>query len=368
MTEKEIAAELLEKLQPEKFEDLAFVSATPYNKFTYTAENYGKQDKEKDGSYYTALRISYERTENGIPVIGNNANITVDCVSGKITQYSLTWTEEVDFADTEAKINPAEAVNAYFENGNTSLVYVMHTVYLYDEAAESDSAEKLPVKPVYSEIKTRNETRLVYNFSAPFYAISAVSGKALNYDGEEYVKAETESFDGFSDISGHWAEEKINLLSDIGVVLSADTFEPDAYITQKEFIAMLMACRNHYSEIYRLEDIDSQLESFVNDMKRSGYYIPEKDEDINPDSTLMRKDAAKFIMRALGYETVATIPGIFTTDFIDNAEIDPQYMGYAALAKGLGIINGSHGRFNGDQSITKAESVILVYNYLNAEK
>lgn len=367
---KETAIRFLEKIQPEKAKDLVLTSAAPYNSFNYKAENYGKEKSDRDGMYYTSLRMSYERTQNGIPVMGNNASIIVDCISGKITEYSVRWTENIDFVDTEAKISADEAVDAYFENGNTSLRYVLHTVYLYDEKAQDGEKAVQSVKPVYSSdaIETRNETRLVYTFNCPFYAISAVSGKAMDYSGNEYTAEAETVFNGFSDIEGHWAEEKIGLLADIGVVLPDEAFEPDSPITQKEFIAMLMACVNRRPEVYRFELLDGAVESMVSNMTSRGYYIPEKDADIEPDAPLMRKDAAKFIMRSLGYESIATIPGIFTTDFIDNDEIDTAYIGYAALAKGLGIISGSHGRFNGNENLTKAECVILVYNYLNSAK
>ncbi|MBQ9922313.1 MAG: S-layer homology domain-containing protein [Clostridia bacterium] len=366
---KKIANEFLGEICPEKAQDLSLTSTTSFNNFTYKAENYGKEDAKDDGSYYTSLRMSYDRTKNGIPVIGNTATVIVNCITGKITEYSVRWTENIDFTDIEAKIDASEAVNAYFENGKTDLRYVLHTVYLYDEKADGEQ-EIQPVKPSYSanSIETRKETRLVYTFSCPFYAISAVSGKALDYSGNEYVQEQEAVFNGFGDIAGHWAQEKIELLSDIGVVISSESFTPDAPITQKEFIAMLMACINRRPEVYRFEHLDGAVPTLISNMTSREYYIPEKDADIDPDAPLMRKDAAKFIMRALGYETIATIPGIFTTDFADNAEIDPAYIGYAALAKGLGIISGSHGRFNGNENLTKAECVILVYNYLNADK
>ncbi|MBQ9940648.1 MAG: hypothetical protein IJO74_03820 [Clostridia bacterium] len=365
-----IADNFLKSVQPQKYESLAHSRTDKYNIMDYTAAEYGKDDNSKDGKYYTALNVVYDRTENGIQVINNGANITVDCVTGKITSYSSRWTDHVDFADVRAEISDTKAIENYLDNGNTQILYKLHTVYLYDNDGENSAQKTASPKEVYakSEIQTRNEIRLVYTFDVPFYVISAVSGRPLDYSGNEYVKPVYEVFDGFDDISGHWAEEKIKLLSDVGIVVQSDSFMPDSDITQKEFIAMLMAVTGRYAEYCTVEEIDLHISELVESMKNRNLYIPEKDEDIRPDSPLMRKEAAKYIMRALGYEKIATIPGIYTTDFTDNSLIDKDYLGYAALARGLGIISGSHGRFDGERSVTRAESVILIYNFLDSFK
>lgn len=366
---QDMADDFLKQAQPEKYTDLELSSATATNSFNYSAKSYGNQDTENDGVYHTALSARYNRTYNGIQVMGNTASVTVDCVSGKITNYSVSWTENLEFEAEKAEIDEKTALDIYFSNSDTALKYVHYTVYLYDQAAQANAKEEVYYGKYSSDaIKTRDETRLVYSFNCPFYGVCAVSGKPLDYNGEAYEKIVVTDFDGFNDIDGHWAEDKIKLLADIGVVIPDDSFCPDKAITQKEFMAMLIAVTNSRSYIVRYEDIDLNLESIMAEMRHSNYYIPENDEDIQPDSPLMRKDAAKFIMRGLGYEKIATLGNIFKTDFADNDSIDKDYIGYAALAQALGIINGSHGCFNGDENITRAESVILIYNYMNADK
>ena len=367
---QKLADSFLQKVQPEKYKDLSFASSRNTNSFTYVAKEYGKDDTENDGVYYTSVANSYNRTHNDIQVMGNSASVTVDCVEGKITNYSLNWTDGLTFDSEKAVVDENTALETYFDSADVELEYIHYTVYLYDEAAD----EKAEKEVVYSKyhggdvIETRDETRLIYSFNAPFYAVSALTGKPITYDGTDYEKNVVEKFEGYSDISGHWAEEQIKLLSDIGVILRTDSFRPDEAISQKEFIAMLMAVTNNYTEVLRYADIDKFMEAYTADMTYNGYYIPEKDEDIQPDSPIMRKDAAKFIVRGMGYEKVATLGSIFKTDFIDNDSIDPSYIGYAALASALGVVNGSHGCFNGDENITRAESAILIYNYMNAEK
>lgn len=360
---QKLADEFLEEVNPSRYNSLEFSKSTPDYTIDYVASAYGKNDSENDGLYHTALSVNYNRTQNGFTVDGNNARVTVDCVDGKITRYSVSWTEDLEFDTDKALVDFDTARDAYIDNSDKKLEYISYTVYLYDEAAD-DAPEKDSYYGKYSDIRTRNETRLVYSFNTPFYAVSAIDGKPLDYAAKYYDKGEPTKFDGFNDIESHWAHDKIKLLADIDVLLPAESFNPDEAVTQKEFAVMLMSASNFYTTITVYDDIDAhvgELISYMNDNSLT-------DEDIVPDAPLMRKDAAKFIMRALGYEKIANIGDIFKTDFIDNDSIDSDYIGYAAIAKALGIINGSDGYFNGDEYITKAESAALIYNYMNAEK
>lgn len=366
---QELAHEFLQTAQPDKYNNLKLKSSNKSGIVHYDSAVMGKQDTDQSEQYYTSVSMSFSRMHNDIPVSENNAHVNVDCVEGKITRYSINWTDNLTFDCQQPSIDEKTAIDTYFENSEKILEYILYTVYLYDlESAQTQQKTNDIYVANPEVIQTQDQTRLIYRFYCPFYAVSALSGKPIDYNGNEYQKAEDISFDQFEDIEGHWAEEKINLLRDIGIVLADETFCPDQEITQKEFIAMLMAVSNGYTPILRYSDIDTQLENLMRDMKNRGYYISEKDADISPESPLVRKDAAKFIVRGLGYEKIATLGNIFTTEFLDNDLIDEKYLGYAALANALGIINGSEGCFNGDHNITRAESAVLIYNYMNAER
>ncbi len=359
-----LADEFLKTVNPERYKSLEFSDSTPEYSIDYISSEYGKTDSENDGWYYTTASVAYNRIQNGFEVNGNGASVTVDCVDGKITRYSVEWTDELTFDAEKQSVDFDAARDAYIENSDKQLEYIRYTVYLYDEAADSDNAEKDLYYGEYSDIRTRNETRLVYTFNIPFYAVSAVDGKPLEYSAKYFNKPTDEPFGGYNDIENHWAQDKIELLSDIDVLLPAESFNPDEAVTQKEFALMLMSASNFYTEIDTYAELDSRVGELISYMNNNSL----TDEDIEPDAPLMRKDAAKFIMRAMGYEKIANIGDIFKTDFLDNDSIDPAYIGYVAIAKALGIINGSDGFFNGDESITKAESVVLIYNYMNADK
>ncbi len=62
---------------------------------------------------------------------------------------------------------------------------------------------------------------------------------------------------------------------------------------------------------------------------------------------------------------MAVLPGIYRCDFADSAAIPAQELGYAALAQGLGLVKGgADGAYAAGRSITRAEAVAMVYQYM----
>ena len=58
---------------------------------------------------------------------------------------------------------------------------------------------------------------------------------------------------------------------------------------------------------------------------------------------------------------------VFLIVILDADEIAPELAGYAAIAKGLGIVKGSEGKFMPKEALTKAEAAVLIYNCLKAD-
>ena len=75
-------------------------------------------------------------------------------------------------------------------------------------------------------------------------------------------------------------------------------------------------------------------------------------------------DAVKAIIDAMGYGKIAKNTEIFQCPFADKEAIGSANLGYASLAKGLGIIAGSNNCFMPDKTVTNAEALVMVYNCL----
>ncbi|MDF2952214.1 MAG: S-layer domain protein [Anaerocolumna sp.] len=141
------------------------------------------------------------------------------------------------------------------------------------------------------------EIRLVYRTDIYPNYISPFNGKQLDYEGKEYKDANVTY--NYSDISGLSQERNIKLLADFGIGFSG------------------------------------------------GSFVPNK--------------ATKFTIQILNYEKVAQIKGIYNIDFKDKAFLSEEYMGYAALAHGLGLVKAdANNEFRPTASLTRAEAADML--------
>lgn len=178
--------------------------------------------------------------------------------------------------------------------------------------------------------------------------IDAVTGKKISYNG----KVE-ESFGGYTDISGHWAEEIINTLAEYDVRINSDKFMPDEPINQKNFLNMLYTANMSHTA----EDEETLYNYFIRNKIISS-------EERNPEGVVTKQQAVKYMLDN-DYGKTAKIRNIFECEFNDRASISEEYFGYVAIAKGLGIVKGDeNNNFNPEKNITNAEAASLIYNYI----
>ncbi len=95
-----------------------------------------------DGDFYFTL----QRMENGIPVSGNEGNISVNPSATAVTNYGINYTEGLKFAAADGVIDRAAAEKAYKEKLGMKLIYRQY----YDYAKG-----KKTIKPVYVPAEER---------------------------------------------------------------------------------------------------------------------------------------------------------------------------------------------------------------------
>ena len=121
-------------------------------------------------------------------------------------------------------------------------------------------------------------------------------------------------------------------MTDLNVNFEGEKFMPEKEITEKEFMDML---------------------------NKLGYYINSK-ENKEERSSLSKIDAIKLIIDTLGLTKVAELKDIYKADFNDVNLVKNDDVGYVALAKALGIIEGDHvGNLTPDKKVTRAEAVVM---------
>lgn len=222
----------------------------------------------------------------------------------------------------------------------------------------------ITTSPVYEYIPDMStqkpEVKLVYTRTpGKIVNIDPITGELLGYDGKP-IKAQDKA--SYTDIKGNYAENAIKILAEYDISLPGSKFLPDQPIKQKEFLYLLSRSMNYYMD-YDLNDPKS-VESMYNYLAPSGII---REEEISPDSTIQRQDAVKYIIRALKYDKVADIKGIYTIPFKDADKVNSELKGYVAIAYGLNIVKGSNGYFKPKDELTRAQAIMIIYNYLNVE-
>ena len=293
----------------------------------------------------TQYSFSYVRKANGIQFPGNFIKVGYDAVNGKVMSFSMAWFDTA-FPVLDKVLNLDNIYEKMFKDIGLELQYkTKNSAGAYGKIAPESSDAKPEVKIIYD-----------LNRSKPVI-FDAYTGIILNSKGEPYKEVKPAEY---TDISGHYAEIQIMALAEYGISLEGTEFKPDEDIVQKDFFWLLSKIVTNYygpAALSSDKDID-QLYSFL---LREGIV---KASEKEPDSLLTREDAVKFVIRALKYDKVADIKGIFRNDFNDADQISPDLVGYVTIAQGLKIIGGSDSCFNPKEKLSRAQTAIIIYNYL----
>jgi len=296
----------------------------------------------------TTYNFIYSRIVNGIAFPDNGLNVTYDNVSGTITGFNLTWFN-IAFPSVDKAIGIATAGEKLF--GNVNLVLN------YKSEFNNNNIEAIKiVNP--AEI---SKVALVYTLdpNKPLF-LEANTGSLLNQDGSTYKETVKVNY---SDIKGNAAEKQIMVLADNGVYLEGAQFMPNSAITQKDFLTLLSKTLSYYGPVISAKSTGKDIDELYAFLQREGIV---KTGEKAPDSAVTREDAVKFLIRALKYDKVADIQGIFNISFKDKASISPGLSGYVAIASGFGIVDAKSAKFNPKAKMTRGESAIMIYNYLQS--
>ena len=286
----------------------------------YTSGDKAKEYKYDENSH------QYIRYVNGIKVTGDYANVTTN--NGVLTDFSMNYTD-TEFPSIENAMSREDAENILFDAKDYSIVYMQNYT---DNTRE--------IIPVYT-IDTEN--------------INPFTGKFVDYQNKEITEDASSKLE-YSDIDGHYAEKYIKELAYYGIGFEGGEFKPDERITQKDFLALLMSI-NGNDIIVLKNNLEQANWVYRNSAQNSIISEDERDDD----AEVTREEAAVYMIRAIGAENYAKYNDIYVTPFNDVTE----NKGYIALLSAMGVLSGDgNGNFNPNREMTRAESIIMIYNYL----
>lgn len=277
------------------------------------------------------LGYRYSRFNQDVEYNYNYICGDVDKVTGKVYSYSYNWDENVVFESKEGVISADEAYEAFMKLDGFDVVYEYNTINTYNMDYEGQP-EYYYTEDAYS---VDYEVRLVYSIEGinP-KIISPFTKKQLDYSGEEYNESK-ENITEYTDINNSPYQRSIQLLTDIGLGYTSSRFNPTGHISTKDLITFSQAAGIYFEENSKKEVFDQ-------------YYVN-------------RQIIAKYLCYILKIEDIASLPGIFTSGYADEASIQKEYIGYVAITKGLSLLTGdSEGKFNPQQKITRGEAADLL--------
>lgn len=284
--------------------DKIFEVLAPQKHSEYIAD---KADGASDG-YFT-----YTRYVNGIPVINDTVSIELNTADGGLISYRINYTD-ASFPEIDNVISQEEACLSFFENTTYTPLYIPQ---------KSDAS-----------LKNVDTTTLVFATEGNGIIIDAYTGKRITLSGAAYEGAD--EFEDYTDIEGHYAEDKINALHRFGIGFEGSLFKPEQKISQAEFIKLA------------IQGFGGKLS--ISDLKSPAANV------------LTRIEAARLICCALGIDKYAEIEGIYNCPFKDVQ----TGKGYVSLLWGLEIVNGTSAeKFSPDEGLTRAEAAILIYNTMD---
>ncbi len=296
------------------------------------ASDYYKADDSGEYRFENANNQSFTfvRYINDIPFFNDTITITIAPDTGAVLSYYFSRTE-AEFPYPESLLTENEACEKLFEQVDYNLFY-------YPACSEEEKEYCDIAHLVY--IPDENKNALIY----------ADSGKLV------YDESESEVTGKYTDISGHWAEDIIKELAAYAIGFSDDKFRPDDVIVQKDFVELLtsVVARNYPVVIGKNHSYDSAY--FY-----AGNRNIIKDGEKAPEEAVTREKAAVYMIRAIELEEVASLKGIYRSlydDVTDNT-------GYISILSGMKILSGYNGLFNPQREMTRAEAMVMIYNYLS---
>ena len=127
----------------------------------------------------------------------------------------------------------------------------------------------------------------------------------------------------------------------------------DESITKGDYLALIAKANDDWYEPLN--------EEWAKQLVRRGMI---EEDDKNLDELVKRIDAVRFMVNNLGYKEIARKYEIYNCPFKDVVD---EMRGYATLGAALNIVSDSTDILNADKYLTRADALIIVYNFLSRE-
>ncbi len=280
----------------------------------YAPDEYPLYAKDGDstvsGNYVSA---SYTRSVDGTPYINNTIQVRYDVRTDTVSYYRLKYDDDKSFASKDYMISPEEAYSNIYSAYPLELVYV----------------------------KSGGEYRLCYSINRSYVKIDAITAEISNTGV---------TISDYSDISGHWCESAAELLADYGIGFEGGMLYPDEAVDESDFLKLIDDAIGYSYTSLSADQADDSADA---------------GSSSSVAAHITREEAFAYFVKAIGYGRIAELNGIFKVDFADGSQLSEDKLGAAAILSGMGVIAGHGGYIRPKDYLTRAEAIMLVYNYFS---
>lgn len=211
------------------------------------------------------------------------------------------------------------------------------------------------------------------------YNLGSGATGTLNLDAEYMPTIERLIIPKFRDISNHYAKSGIEKLYSLGIYEDASNFfSPNTPMKRSDFtIAIGKAVDLRVMEEKKskkpsttsiFKDVKRTMKdyAYIETAVKKGIIKGVTPDYFKPDNPITRAQAATIFVRALGLENKAPEPG-YITKFADDAKIPDYARDGIYIVNELGLMTGDPvtGRFNPNQSLTRAQASVVLERFLN---
>ncbi len=288
--------------------------------------------------------FTYTRMEAGYPCPMNTISLTVNAHTGFVDSFSAQWDEEMSFGPSGPLVGEEAAMDSYMGYYSAKLCYVT-------------------VPENKDDWQSPRRWLLVYLPDAGNGWVSSVD--AVTGEAEYYDWSEEEPLPVYEDLEESYARKEIETLAKFGVGwYGVSEFRPKDRVTELDMLLLMLSAVGWQPDYGIYADATpEELDSIYSAAYYQGFIATREQ---NPDRLVTRTELCRCFVSLSGMQESAQLQGIFRTGFTDEEEIPEEDLGYVAIAKGLGVVQGDRdGAFRPMEGATRQELAVMLYRYLS---
>lgn len=318
-----LAEDFLKRVQPDRFKQVVF--DTDNNQMNKIAPE-----------PWNTQSFAYRRVVNGVEFPDNGMNANVDPVTGKITSYELNWSE-LELPNVSGILGKDKALASFLKDRPLTLTYVR----IYSNGMPRD------LRLVYLPI-SQDRSNPISNI------VDAKSGELLDYQGKPIEKGPKPY--KFTDLAGVNSDAEIIALGQAGLFGDfGNTFKP---LEKMNLGSLLRAMYlNHYGLWGNMGLTDSEI---ISKAQEQGWLK----EEMQSSDHVNREILAKVLLRYIKLDKLAELKDVYQVKFQDSSQINPDALGYFALASSTGILQVEGQVLTPQETVSRAEAATALYKAL----